>query len=1303
MTEKRFSIKAIAALLLAVVLLGCLGISSLAADSFKNLKGAYGYIVPTDANLKAQKKSYSFYGDSGKIYFMRISKGKKNAKFAVEIYSDEDMTHKIRNLNDNFDTKAGNKALSVSWNFRDVKSGKYYGRCYAYYETSDGEKVIDSTSLEAFTININRVGKKTVKIKSVKNTATGVTVSWQSLPTAEKYMVYRKVVGSKSWTRIATVGANKTAYTDTKANSGNRYTYTVKCYDGKYNSLYNKTGVSIIYLSAPKLKAVEGSSAAGYAKVSWGKVAGATGYRIYRKGGNLSDFEWKLIATVKGNKTVSYIDKKAKSTDWNYTYTVKAYNATSVSAHNTTGVDFDYIAAPALKKAYSYDTGMRIEWTNKNENVEKYYVYRKSGNSWKRLGETRNTYFIDTKAASNSTYTYTVKALSDTNAGAFSSKGISAKFIATPDIQNITFNTKNQSVVKWSKVKGAVGYKVYRKVNNASDWSLIKTVVGNSNTTFYDTVKKNSGDSFTYTVRAYDNKGRTGYFIIKGKTGTFLSVPQVNASQLFTDNGSLAIEINWNAVKGAESYHVYRRLPGGAWAYLAKNVTENTFTDTTVANGQVYDYTVRALTSKGDMSNYAHTSAYATTVPVLESVTVLEEGVKVSWLPAEGATGYAVYKTPKDGGEYIKVGQVAVEEGSLCEFTDTDPSALENAYFYTVSAIVNTVEGAKSNKIGNFVEINAAAEFNAENISIDLSWDATENTIVSIQKAVNDEPALPLVEALQNTSVFMDAFIEEGSTYTYTLTASQEGKLSASSVVSAKYPHPPLSATTIISLSKTETTEDASCVITWDAVEFADEYVVLRANVNGEEYGEYEEIATINKSEADETGVLSFTDEGIPADGKYSYVIKAVATESERDASVSEEKIVEVYKQLSGVADLKYTSAKTENGFEVTLSWAPTELSEKYVIVRTTVATKKTVTLAELLPEVQIEGADPILKTYFVDNTAEADVKYIYRVSASAENRGTVYNETEFCYGIPKAYYTEFKAEKANVEALLGGSNLDENGKENYVQEVYDQVKLSFDEIVSSLSLDLSEEEQAIVDKATADLTVLKETLLNNAYYTVSFKDAEGAVLAELTVISGTQFKDIEKPELVNADDITAYVGWADENDKLASDTLAIEADSSFTPAKEEIKLVLKEDAVISFTEEGYIDGISPETTVEAIKAQLGNDLNYVEVKNHLGEVLENSAFVGTGSTITLVSKYTDSVYETKTVVITADLDGNGIINKNDREVMVIAAASTQDAFTFNGDYNHAFSIAADLNNDNTVDNFDLSQMNELTKNSEAE
>ncbi len=1287
MTTKRFTLKSLFALMLAVLLLGCASVSSSAADSFTNLKGKYGLIVPTDINLKAQKKSYTFYGDEGQLYFMRISTGKTGSKFAVEIFADSSLTNKIRHFSDNYNAKPGNKALAIRWNFRDVKSGTYYGRCYTYYETQDGNKTIDSSSLEAFTISINRVGKKEVKITSIKNVVDGVQVSWKSLPTAEKYYVYRKTATAKSWTRIATLPASRTSYVDAKANSGNRYTYTVKCFDGKYNSLYNKKGVSIVFLDSPVLKSTGGTGAAGYANLTWSAVDGATGYRVYRKGGNLSDYQWKLIATIKNGKTTSYTDKKATSTDWHYSYTVRATNSSSVSSFYSSGIDFDYTAAPKLAKIYPYDTGMRIEWSSNNDNVVKYYVYRKKGTSWTRIGETRQKYFIDTKASSGSTYTYTVKALTENNAGAYNSKGITGKFIGTPELSNITFNSANASVVKWSKVKGAVGYRVYRKINNAAKWSFVKTVVGNANTTFIDTIKKASSAKLTYTVRAYDSKGLLGYYSTKGKTGIFLSAPVVTANQLFGEGEGLKVSLSWKAVPGATGYHVYRRIPGSGWTYLAKNTPETTFVDSTVVNGQVYDYTARAITNSGDISKYIAVSAYAATVPVLDSVTVTEEGVNLAWTPADGATGYVVYRALKDNGEWVKAG-IVTEEG-VCTFTDTDATALTDAYYYAVSAMVNSVEGAKSNKIGSFVEINATAVFNAETLSIDLSWEATDSTTVTIYKAAEGEEASVLAEELQFVSTFSDQFILEGLQYTYTLTAKQDGKLSAVSVVSAKYPHPPLAQAIIKSVNKTETTDVAACVVNWGAVEFADEYVILRAEGDSE----YIEIGKVTKAEALENGDFSFTDTEVPADGTYSYVIKAIATESERDESVSESVSVVVYRQLSSLADLTYSSTKTDNGIAVFLSWSPTELAEKYIIVRTTVATKKTVSVKEILPDQGFEGVEPTLSTGFVDETAEENVRYIYRVLATAENRGTVYNEAEFCYGTAYAYYTNYNYEKTQVEALLGDSNLDENGKENFVNEVYAEVKASFDEITASIVEQLPEDKQADIDAAERALRELKETLAANKYVRVTFNDLDGVTLIEQTVIAGTAFEDIQAP-LLSANEPYAYVGWVDSSDTLILKGFAVAENITLTPAREEAKLVLKSDAAIEIID-GYIN-VSQGTTAEEIKAQLNNDLSYITVTNHLGEAMADDALVGTSTKISLVSKYTGVVNQSASAVVSADLDGNGIIDENDRLVMVEASANAEETFTFNGEYNHAFFLAADLMADGTLDNFDLSKMNEL-------
>ena len=66
---------------------------------------------------------------------------------------------------------------------------------------------------------------------------------------------------------------------------------------------------------------VKVSTKNGQNTVTWSKVSGASGYRVYRKTASGS---WELISTVKSGNTTSYVDKTAKA-GTSYYYTSKAY------------------------------------------------------------------------------------------------------------------------------------------------------------------------------------------------------------------------------------------------------------------------------------------------------------------------------------------------------------------------------------------------------------------------------------------------------------------------------------------------------------------------------------------------------------------------------------------------------------------------------------------------------------------------------------------------------------------------------------------------------------------------------------------------------------------------------------------------------------------------------------------------------------------------------------------------------------------------------------------------------------------
>ncbi len=167
-----------------------------------------------------------------------------------------------------------------------------------------------------------------VTTKSATNTADGVKITWKPVSKCSGYKVYRKTEDG-AYKRIATVkGAKKSYYTDKKAKSGTKYTYKVVAYSGSYLSYFKE--VSRYYLDNPELTSVKSGKKGVTAK--WKKVKGVSGYYVYRKTG---DGKYKKIATVKGSKKYSYLDKSAKKGK-TYTYKVKAYYSKTTSAYSNT-------------------------------------------------------------------------------------------------------------------------------------------------------------------------------------------------------------------------------------------------------------------------------------------------------------------------------------------------------------------------------------------------------------------------------------------------------------------------------------------------------------------------------------------------------------------------------------------------------------------------------------------------------------------------------------------------------------------------------------------------------------------------------------------------------------------------------------------------------------------------------------------------------------------------------------------------------------------------------------------------------
>jgi fibronectin type 3 domain-containing protein len=73
---------------------------------------------------------------------------------------------------------------------------------------------------------------------TVSKTSSGIKTKWSKVSGASKYYVYRKTA-SGSWSKIATT--TSTSYTDTTAQKGTTYYYTVRAVSGNYLSSYTSS------------------------------------------------------------------------------------------------------------------------------------------------------------------------------------------------------------------------------------------------------------------------------------------------------------------------------------------------------------------------------------------------------------------------------------------------------------------------------------------------------------------------------------------------------------------------------------------------------------------------------------------------------------------------------------------------------------------------------------------------------------------------------------------------------------------------------------------------------------------------------------------------------------------------------------------------------------------------------------------------------------------------------------------------------------------------------------------------------
>ena len=368
------------------------------------------------------------------------------------------------------------------------------------------------------------------------------------------------------------------------------------------------------------------------------------------------------------------------------------------------------IVAPApadvtLTGAKVVSNGIQVTW-QAADGAAQYRVYRKAEGvtKWSIIAHTTDTSYVDKTAEAGVKYTYTVRGIAadgKTLSSGYDGNGVSAmipKSTAPADVKLVGAKAVSGGIqVTWQAADGAAQYRVYRKAEGATKWSIIAHTTGTS----YVDKTAEAGVKYTYTVRGIAADGKTlssgydgnGVSAMIPKSAAPANVKLVSAKVV---NGG--IQVAWKSAAGAAKYRVYRKAAGETkWTALTSSATGTSYVDKTAKADVKYTYTVRGIAKDGETLSpgYDETGVSAiiykpakVSMVGIKQITKGTRGVQLTWKPAANARTYNVYRAvnPPAGDVPASAWKLVGKKVDALSFKDTTGQS-GKLYAYTVRGV----------------------------------------------------------------------------------------------------------------------------------------------------------------------------------------------------------------------------------------------------------------------------------------------------------------------------------------------------------------------------------------------------------------------------------------------------------------------------------------------------------------------------------------------------------------------------------------------------------------------------------------
>ena len=440
--------------------------------------------------------------------------------------------------------KTINSQSTTSYTVGGLTAGKDYYFALISYTNINGKitKSKRTSSLKITATSSSSVpAPSNLKVAEYSNSA--IKLTWTKASDVTGYYVYRSTDGKK-YSKIKTLKASTTAYTNTSLTAGKKYYYSIASYKntstgvaiGPKSSAVNALTISSSKLSYPSGFAVK-EVATDAIKLVWNKSSNASGYYIYR---SIDNKNFSKIKALPSSST-SYTNT-ALYLDTTYYYKIASY----VNSNGSIGLSAKSPAVNAKTTSTSVSftsktstsTTITLNWDYPS--ATGYQIYRLDINTGKyvKIASTSAKSYTDKNLSSDRYYNYKVRAYlvsgGITTYSPYNSVSVKTCLPAVKDFKAVS-QTYYSVKLSWTKQNGAVNYEIYQLSPDSQVYKLITTL--NSDATSYMVDNLTVNTTYKFRIRSVSsNKSYSDY--------STLSITTLGATDDIIKANELYDEIN---------------------------------------------------------------------------------------------------------------------------------------------------------------------------------------------------------------------------------------------------------------------------------------------------------------------------------------------------------------------------------------------------------------------------------------------------------------------------------------------------------------------------------------------------------------------------------------------------------------------------------------------------------------------------------------------------------------------------------------------------------------------------------------